>query len=220
MVSTTCPRRAALAVARAGRRRRGRHGRAANPRRHPRRCRDRASRPAIRLHGMAVELAVGLGARPAHRRALAAVQDAELDAGAIDRPAHDAVERIDLAHQMALAEAADRRVARHLADRRALVRQQQRARARPAPPQRPPRSPHGRRRPRQRRNASGSRSWPRNVGRRGAAVDVSRETVQRASGWASRFAVFAVICNEFTANDSVGRRLSRGQGAIVLQIVW
>ena len=81
--------------------------------------------------GAAIELAVGLRARPAHRRALAAVQDAELDPGAVDRPAHDAVERIDLAHQMPLAEPADRRVARHLADRRPLVRQQQRARPDP-----------------------------------------------------------------------------------------
>ncbi len=82
--------------------------------------------------GAAIELAVGLGARPAHRRALAAVQDAELDPGAVDRPAHDAVERIDLAHQMPLAEPADRRIARHLADRRPLVRQQQRARPDPS----------------------------------------------------------------------------------------
>ena len=77
-----------------------------------------ADRPAI-------ELAVGLRARPAHRRALAAVQDAELDAGPVDRAPHDAVERIDLAHQMPLAEPADRRIARHLADRRPLVGQQQ-----------------------------------------------------------------------------------------------
>ena len=84
-----------------------------------------------RRHRLAVELAVGLGARPPHRRPLAAVQHAELDAGAVDRPAHDAVERVDLAHQMALGEPADRRVARHLADRRAAVRQQRRARADP-----------------------------------------------------------------------------------------
>ena len=82
--------------------------------------------------GAAIELAVGLRARPAHRRALAAVEDAELDPGAVDRPAHDAVERIDLAHQMPLAEPADRRVARHLPNRRPLVRQQQRARPDPS----------------------------------------------------------------------------------------
>src|SRR5438046_561573 len=64
--------------------------------------------------GLAIELAVGLRARPAHRGALAAVEDAELDPRAIDRAAHDAVERIDLAHQMAFADSADRRVARHL----------------------------------------------------------------------------------------------------------
>ena len=37
-------------------------------------------RLSSRLHGLAVELAVGLGARPAHRRTLAAVEHAELDA--------------------------------------------------------------------------------------------------------------------------------------------
>ncbi len=79
------------------------------------------------LHRPAVQLAVGLGARPAHGRALAAIEDAELDAGAVDRPAHDPVERVDLAHEMALGEAANRRVARHLADRLDLMGQQQRA---------------------------------------------------------------------------------------------
>ena len=82
-------------------------------------------------HRAAVQLAVGLGARAPHRRSLAAVQHAELDAGPVDRAAHDAVERVDLAHQMALGEPADRRVARHLADRRARMRQQRRARAQP-----------------------------------------------------------------------------------------
>ncbi len=69
----------------------------------------------------AIELAVGLRPRPAHRRPLAAVQDAELDAGPVDGTAHDAVERVDLAHEMPFAEPADRRVARHLADRRPLM---------------------------------------------------------------------------------------------------
>ena len=63
------------------------------------------------LHRQAIELAVGLGARPLHRRALAAVEDAELDAGGVGGAAHQAVERVDLAHQMALAEPADRRIA-------------------------------------------------------------------------------------------------------------
>ena len=82
--------------------------------------------------GAAIKLAVGLRAGPAHRSTFAAVQDTKLDPRAVDRPAHDAVERIDLAHQMTLAEPADRRVARHLADRRPLVRQQQRARPDPS----------------------------------------------------------------------------------------
>src|SRR5437762_14336262 len=64
--------------------------------------------------GSAIELAVGLRPRPAHRRPLAAVQNAELDPGPVDRPAHDAVERVALAHEMSFAEPADRRIARPL----------------------------------------------------------------------------------------------------------
>ena len=80
----------------------------------------------LRLHGGAIERAVGLRARAAHGRTLAPVQDAELDAGAVGDAAHQAVERIDLAHQMALAEPADRRVAGHLADGREAVRHENR----------------------------------------------------------------------------------------------
>ena len=83
------------------------------------------------LHGLAIELAVGLGARAAHGRALAPVQHPELDAAAIGRPRHHAVERIDLADEMALAEPADRRIAGHHADGLGLMRHQRRARAEP-----------------------------------------------------------------------------------------
>ncbi len=82
-----------------------------------------------RLHGLAVELAVGLGARALDRRALAAVEHAELDAGGVGHAAHEAVERIDLAHEMALAETADGGVAGHLADGGEAVGDQRRARA-------------------------------------------------------------------------------------------
>ena len=58
-----------------------------------------------RLHGRGIELAVGLGARAAYRRALAAVEHAELDAAGVRHAAHEAVERVDLAHEMALCRA-------------------------------------------------------------------------------------------------------------------
>ncbi len=74
--------------------------------------------PDRRLHGLPVQLAVGLGARALDRWALGAVQEPELDAGGIGHTAHEAVERIDLAHQVALAEPADGGVAGHLADGR------------------------------------------------------------------------------------------------------
>ena len=54
-----------------------------------------------------------------------------MDARRVRHPAHQAIERIDLAHQMALADPADRGIARHFPERFQLVGQQQRARAHP-----------------------------------------------------------------------------------------
>ena len=89
----------------------------------PRRRRDG------RLHRLPVELAVGLGPRPVHGGALGAIEKPELDAGSVRDAAHQAVEGIDLAHEVALAEPADGRVAGHLADGRELVRDERSARA-------------------------------------------------------------------------------------------
>ena len=81
------------------------------------------------LHRRRIELAIGLGARTAHRRSFAAIEHAKLNAAGIGDPAHQAVQRIDLADQMALAEAADRRIAGHRADGRKALGDQRRARA-------------------------------------------------------------------------------------------
>ena len=81
------------------------------------------------LHRGCVELPVGLGARSADRRTLAPIEHAELDSALVGDPTHQAVERIDLADQMALAEPADRRIAGHRADSREPMRDQCRARA-------------------------------------------------------------------------------------------
>ena len=43
----------------------------------------------------------------------ASIQQLELNAGRVDRAPHEAAERIDLAHEMPLGRAADRRIARH-----------------------------------------------------------------------------------------------------------
>ena len=74
-----------------------------------------------RLHGAAIELAVGLGARALDGGTLAAIEDAELDAGRVSGASHQPVERVDLAHEMSLAEPADRRIAGHFADGRESV---------------------------------------------------------------------------------------------------
>ncbi|MNY46053.1 hypothetical protein D3C86_1811990 [compost metagenome] len=52
-----------------------------------------------------------------------------MDAGLVADPAHQAVQGVNLADQMTLAQPADGRVARHLADGLTLVGQQQGARA-------------------------------------------------------------------------------------------
>ena len=62
-----------------------------------------------------VELAVGLGAGGAHRRPLAGIQGAELDAGLVGGERHGAAQRVDLLDQVPLADAADRGIAAHLA---------------------------------------------------------------------------------------------------------
>ena len=76
-----------------------------------------------------VQHAVGLGAGGAHRRPLGGVEDAELDAALVGGRRHRAAERIDLLDQVALADAADRGVAAHRAERLDVVGEQQRGRA-------------------------------------------------------------------------------------------
>ncbi len=90
-----------------------------------RRLRDRP------LHRRRVERPVGLRARSAHGGTLAPVEHAELDSRRVRDPAHEPVERVDLAHQVSLAEPADRRIARHGADGGEAMRDQRRARAEP-----------------------------------------------------------------------------------------
>ena len=90
-----------------------------------------------RLHACAVERAVLLRPGPAHRRPLAAIEHAELDSRHVGDAAHEPVERIHLAHERALGEAADGGIARHRADGFALLGDEQgcpRRRALPLPP--------------------------------------------------------------------------------------
>ena len=79
-----------------------------------------------RAHGTAVQRAVALGARGPYGGSLGAIEHPELDGRAIGGPAHDAAERIDLAHDGALRDAADGGIARHLADRVEVGREEQR----------------------------------------------------------------------------------------------
>ena len=81
------------------------------------------------LHPRAIGGLVGLRAARAHGRSLARVEEAELDSGLVDGERHLAAERVDLAHQMALADPADRRIARHLADMVEIEREHQRGNA-------------------------------------------------------------------------------------------
>ena len=98
------------------------------------------------LHRAPIELPVRLGAGALDSRTLAAVEDAKLDAGLVGGARHHAIQRVDLAHQMSLAKAADRRVARHFADRSRNDGSPARLRRLSAPRRSPLRTRHGRRR--------------------------------------------------------------------------
>ena len=71
-----------------------------------------------------IGLLVALGAGAVHRRPLAAVEQAELDGRGVGEHAHRAAQGVDLADDLPLGHAADRRVAAHLADGVAVDRQQ------------------------------------------------------------------------------------------------
>jgi hypothetical protein len=75
---------------------------------------------------VAVQLAIRLRARGPHGGALRRVQRTELNAGPVDSARHGAAERVDFLRQVALADAADRRVAAHLTERCDLLRDQKR----------------------------------------------------------------------------------------------
>jgi hypothetical protein len=84
------------------------------------------------LHSETIQLPVGLGARPANRRSLSSVEQAELDAGGIRNATHQSIKSVNLPHKMALAKTADRGIAGHNADCVALVRNQCRSCAKPS----------------------------------------------------------------------------------------
>ena len=110
---------------------------------HPGDVRLRGERVA---HPCAVSMLVRLRARRPHRRAAAAVEQLELNAGRVDRQAHQAAERVDLADEVALRRPADRRIARHQRDGLGRQRARDRRGSRDAPPPTRPRSRHGPRR--------------------------------------------------------------------------
>ena len=77
-----------------------------------------------RLHGVAIKLPIGLGARPMHGRPFAPIEQAKLNPSLVGDAAHQPVQRIYFAHQMTLADTANRRIARHLANCFKLMRNQ------------------------------------------------------------------------------------------------
>ena len=88
-------------------------------------------RKHLGLHGTRVKRPIDLGARASCCRPSRAVQQAELQTREIGHPPDQAVERVDLAHKLALAKTTDRGVARQHADIADVFGQEQRAR--PAP---------------------------------------------------------------------------------------
>ena len=76
--------------------------------------------PQIRLvfqhatNGGLVQKAVGLGARCANGRPFGTVQNTKLNTALVCRQSHSPAQCVDFFHQMALANAANRRIAAHL----------------------------------------------------------------------------------------------------------
>lgn len=84
-----------------------------------------------RLRRHPVNVAVGLRTGPAHRRPLAFIEHPKMDTGLVDQLAHQAVERVDLADEMALTNASNGRIARHLANGVQPLADEQSARSAP-----------------------------------------------------------------------------------------
>jgi hypothetical protein len=84
-----------------------------------------------RLDRIAIARPVGLDARPLHRGALRRVEHPVMDRRTVSRTRHPPVKRIDLAHQMTLAQPADRRIARHRPDERGIETHERHARTKP-----------------------------------------------------------------------------------------
>jgi hypothetical protein len=68
------------------------------------------------LHLSTIDGAVALSARRLDSRAAASIEDAKMDADSIGDDAHEAAKSINLAHEVALGDAANSRIARHLGD--------------------------------------------------------------------------------------------------------
>lgn len=83
------------------------------------------------LHRSAIQLAVSLHPWAANGWTLAAVQELDVNGCHVCGPRYQAVERIYLTNQMTFANAADGRVARHLANRIEAMGEQKRASAAP-----------------------------------------------------------------------------------------
>ena len=83
------------------------------------------------LHRRRIKFAIGLGARPANGGTLAAVQHPKLDPASVGDPAHQTVQGIHFADQMALAETANGGIAGHGANGRETVGDQRGLRTHP-----------------------------------------------------------------------------------------
>ena len=90
-------------------------------------------KPKIRLilkthaNSLSIEHTVGLGTGRPDRRTLAGVEDPKLNASLVCRRRHRAAKRVDFLDQMTFSDAANRGIARHLAEGFDVVGQQQSA---------------------------------------------------------------------------------------------
>jgi hypothetical protein len=84
-----------------------------------------------RLHLLTIKLAILLRTKTMNRRAMTPIKNAELNARSIGNAPHDPVQRVNLAHEMSLAQASNCGITRHFSDRFDFMRQQERLRPDP-----------------------------------------------------------------------------------------
>ena len=153
---------------------------------------------------------VGLRARRPDRRPATSIEQLELNAGRVDRSAHQAAERVDLANEMALRRPADRRDCTACARRSRATACTARRDSPCARPRTRPRRRRGPRRPRSRRMSSSTAV----ISRCRTARRCGRSTSSLVRAPTTSPSSRARACRSASTNSSARRRAQRRRARV------